>query len=72
MMYFLRRESGHNVYEFDCPYCGMRGEVGIPVDSQTAFDHGCGSRVLYIQRPAAGMFTHPRCEEVFLQGGAHA
>jgi hypothetical protein len=72
MMHFLRREGRFNVYEFECDHCHIRGEVGVPADSQLAFDHGCGSKILYIQRPAGGMFTHPRLEAIQIQNGGVA
>ena len=72
MMAYLRTEGKHNVYEFECPHCGIRGEVGVPAGSQQAFDHGCGSNICYIQRPAAGMFTRPRMEEIVIQIGGRA
>jgi hypothetical protein len=72
MMAYLRTQGKFNVYEFECPHCHIRGEVGVPIGTQQAFDHGCGSKIIYIQRPAAGMFTHPRLEEIHIQTGGVA
>ena len=72
MMSYLRTEGKFNVYEFECPHCGIRGEVGVPAGTQQAFDHGCGSHIIYIQRPAVGMFGHPRLEEIVMTRGGVA
>jgi hypothetical protein len=71
MTKFLRCENGYYVYEFDCPNCGVFGEIGIPVRSTHMFDHGCGQ--LYIQALPTGksLYEKPRLIEVnsFVGGG---
>lgn len=60
---YLHSTRTHHVYEFDCPGCGVTGEIGIPVGSTAIVDHECGT--LFIQQPVVkGMFGHPSLIEI--------
>ena len=62
MPQFLRTEEKRNVYSFECPVCGVCGEIGIPKDSYRLVAHECG--MLFIQQPPTGLFSKPMLVEV--------
>jgi len=68
---FLHRKDGYNVYEFECPGCGVIGELGIPVKQTKLVFHECG--VIFIQRPGDGsLYRPPQLIEVNTKEAPHA
>lgn len=61
---FLEVRAGRHVFEFECPGCGVTGEVGIPTTSTKLIQHECGT--LFIQHLLSGtsLYGKPRLEEV--------
>jgi hypothetical protein len=61
---FLRWNEGRNIYELDCPTCGVVGEIGVPAKSTVAFKHECGT--LFVQKLTSGknLYERPILETV--------